>query len=177
MLISIHNFINFLLRKIYFSDWNFKKKYVYMRYKPLKCIMPLETNKRAIICRAIRRTFDIGAECNYVATRRLINCIIERLEKFRRNCERSRLLVDEYQSLPKSYAISRKLIRYIMAIIENHVIRFEILYVTLLQLISRNGTHLINLFNDAINFHIESYYSHIILYRIKKLIYKRDLFF
>lgn len=36
------------------------------------------------------------------------------------------------------------------------VIGFEILYVTLLQLISRNGTHLINLFNDAINFHIES---------------------
>lgn len=49
-----------------------------------------------------------------------------------------------------------------MAIIENRVIGFEILYVTLLQLISRNGMHLINLFNDAINFHIELYYSHII---------------
>lgn len=122
--------------------------------------MPLETNKRAIICRAIRRTFDIGAECNYVATRWLINCIIERLEKFRRNCERSRLLVDEYQSLPKSYAISRKLIPW--PLLKTVVIGFEILYVTLLQLISRNGMHLINLFNDAINFHIELYYSHII---------------
>lgn len=58
---------------------------------------------------------------------------------------------------------------YTMAIIENRVIGFEILYVTLLQLISRNGMHLINLFNDAINFHIELYYSHIILYQIKKI--------
>lgn len=127
-LISIHNFIWFPFSKKNLLFWlKFFKRYIYiyifetsiLRCKPLKCIMPVETNKRAIICRAIRRTFDIGAECNYVATRRLINCIIGRLEKFRRNYERSRLLVDEYQSLPKSYAISRKLMRYIMAIIEN----------------------------------------------------------
>lgn len=66
--------------------------------------MPVEMEQTNVQLHAVQldARSDSGAVRNYVATRRLINCIIGRLEKFRS-------LVNELR--PKNYAISGKIER------------------------------------------------------------------